>query len=46
MPWLWYSLAAAAPVWPLAWELPYVIGMALKRKEKEKPGAESGCANY
>ena len=32
--WLWYRLAAAAPIQPLAWELPYDIGMAIKRKKK------------
>ena len=29
--WLWYRLAAAALIWPLAWELPYATGAALKR---------------
>ena len=28
--WLWHRLAAAAPIRPLAWELPYAVGMALK----------------
>ena len=32
--WLWYRLAAAAPVLPLAWEFPYATGAALKRKKK------------
>ena len=35
--WLWHRLAATAPVPPLAWELPYAEGVALK-KEKEKKG--------
>ena len=34
--WPWRRLAAAAPVQPLAWELPYTIGVALKKKRKEK----------
>ena len=35
--WLWGRPAAAAPIQPLAWELPYASGVALKRKkEKEK----------
>ena len=34
--WLWHRLAAAAPIWPLAWELPYAAGMALKSKKKKK----------
>ena len=29
LPWLWRRLAAAAPIQPLAWELPYAIGAAL-----------------
>ena len=28
--------AAAAPVWPLAWELPYATPVALKKKKKAK----------
>ena len=31
--WLWLSLAAAAPIQPLAWELPYATGVAVKRKK-------------
>ena len=34
--WLWCSLAAAAPVRPLARELPYAVGAALKKKKKRK----------
>ena len=33
--WLWYWLAAAALIHPLAWELPYASGEALKSKNKE-----------
>ena len=33
--WLRWRLAAAAPIRPLAWKLPYAAGVALKRK-KEK----------
>ena len=29
--WLWHSPAAAAPIQPLAWELPYATGAAIKR---------------
>ena len=28
--WLWYRLAAAALIRPLAWEYPYAVGAALK----------------
>ena len=34
--WLWCGLAAAALIRPLAWELPYAVGTALKRKEKKE----------
>ena len=33
--WLWCRPAAAAPIQPLAWELPYTSGVVLKR-QKEK----------
>ena len=31
---LWYRPAAAGPVQPLAWNLPYAMGMGLKSKNK------------
>ena len=34
--WLWYKLAAIAPIHPLAWELSYVVGAALKKEEEEE----------
>ena len=33
--WLWHRLAAAAPIQPLASELPYAVGAALKKKTKK-----------
>ena len=37
--WLWCRSAALAPIQPLAWELPCVPGVALKRKrERRKEG--------
>ena len=33
--WLWYRLAAVALILPLAWELPYAEGAALKSKAKQ-----------
>ena len=33
---LWYRRVATAPIWPVAWELPYAVGMALKRPKKKK----------
>ena len=38
--WLWCSVAATALIQPLAWELPFAKGAALKRqkkKQKKKP---------
>ena len=34
--WLWCRLAAAAPIQPLAWKLPYATGVALKSKKKRE----------
>ena len=31
--WLWHRSAAAAPIQPLAWELPYATAVALKSKK-------------
>ena len=33
---LWLWLAAVALIQPLAWELPYAAGMALKRQKKKR----------
>ena len=39
--WLWYRLAAVAPVQTLAWELPHAAHVALKSKnEKEKKNSK------
>ena len=34
--WLWCRPAAVAPIRPLAWELPYASGAALKSKQTNK----------
>ena len=34
--WLWGRLAAAAPIQPLAWKLPYTAGAAVKSKKQNK----------
>ena len=40
--WLWCRLVATAPIWPLAWEFPYVAGAALKKQtNKQKSPQES-----
>ena len=33
---VWHRPAAVALIGPLAWELPYAAGTALKRKKKER----------
>ena len=38
--WLWHRLGATALTGPLAWELPYAAGAALKSKKKELRGLE------
>ena len=39
--WLWCRSAAVAPIQPLAWELPYAMGIALKRPKKKKKKKET-----
>jgi len=34
--WLWYRLAAVAPIEALAWQLPYAAHTALKSQKKKK----------
>ena len=34
--WLWCKLAGVAPIRPLAWEIPYAVGTALKKRKKKK----------
>ena len=34
--WLWCRPVAVAPVWPLAWGLPYAVGLVLKSKKNKK----------
>ena len=34
--WLWCRQASAAPIRPLAWELPYAVGAALKSKTNKQ----------
>ena len=39
--WLWCSPAATALIQPVTWELPYAVGMALKRRRKKEVIEES-----
>ena len=34
--WLCCRAAAAAPIWPLAWELPYATGAAFKKRRRRR----------
>ena len=36
--WLWSKNTATVPSQPLAWELPYATGVALKRQKKNRHG--------
>ena len=38
--WLWCRLAAAAPIRPLAWKLPFAEGVALKKAKQKKTYVE------
>ena len=38
--WLWRKLAVTASIGPLAWELPYAVGVALKGQKKKKKFSE------
>ena len=33
--WLWHRLAAVALIRPVAWEIPYAVGVALKRQKSK-----------
>ena len=35
MLWLWHRLAVVALIQPLAWELPYATGAAVKKRERK-----------
>ena len=36
LPWLWHRTVGTAPIQPLAWEMPYSTGVALKRPKRKK----------
>ena len=38
---LWHRPGATATIQPLAWELPYAVGVALKRQKRKKRERES-----
>ena len=38
--WLWHGPAAEALIRPLAWEPPYALGVALKKKDLKKKKKE------
>ena len=44
--WPWCRPVAVAPIWPLAWELSYTTGAALKSKKKKKEKGQSLLLPY
>ena len=44
--WLWFRLAAASPIRPLAWEPLYAAGTALKKQKKKKEEKKSHQATF
>ena len=42
--WLWCRPAAVAPIRTLAWELPYAVGVDIKKKKKKRGKEESNEA--
>ena len=42
---LWCRPAAVAPIWPLAWELPYAMGVTLKKSKEKKKRERLGNLN-
>ena len=42
VPWLWRRRVATAPIRPLACELPYAAGVALRRKKKRRSREKVG----
>jgi len=44
--WLWYRLAAVAPIWPLVWEFPYAPGEALKKVKAKQNKTKANNNNY
>ena len=43
--WLWHRLATVALIRPLAWEPPYAVGMALKKKDKKRKNKKLNIMN-
>ena len=43
--WLWYRQVATAPIRPLAWELLYATGAALKDKKTKKIKKKINCSH-
>ena len=41
--WLWYRSEATTQIAPLAWELPYALGMALRPKKKKDKDETNSC---
>ena len=44
--WLWHRPAAAGLISPLAWELPYAVGVALKKKKLTGQSRETASCPF
>ena len=46
--WLWYRPAAVTLIWPVAWESPYAMGVALKRilKKRKKENKNKSMLHF
>ena len=44
--WLWLWTATITPIGPLAWEPPYAVGAALKKRKKEKEKKEGFSGKF
>ena len=44
--WLWLKPAAATLIHPLVWEIPYVVGMALKKAKQTSKKGKNKDVNY
>ena len=42
---LWFRMAAATPIWHLAWEPPHAMGVALKKKRPKNKKKKNTCTN-
>jgi len=44
--WLWHRPGATAPIRPLAWKVPYAVGVALEKAKKQKKKKEKEAHSF